>query len=152
MVSNLYLYQSCLESVQIIYFFNPLPPSFNSKFSFSSFDNKWHKRKYERFFFSIHRNIYLPGGGGIFGGPPWGNGCCCKGGGFVPTGIACGSTSSHSADKSPELNLKKMCKLIIYKSFIIICKMSFYVAFELFFNKNNKTKKLTAVSRNWHLM
>lgn len=49
--------------------------------------------------------LFLPGtrvgagGGGIFGGPPLacGNGCCCSG--------AFGSTSSHSEDKSPELNL-----------------------------------------------
>lgn len=47
------------------------------------------------------------GGGGIFGGPPpigapltlpdWGNGCCWSG--------TLGSASSHSDDKSPELNL-----------------------------------------------
>ena len=49
------------------------------------------------------------GGGGIFGGPPlaFGNGCCWSGGGAraVPVG-SFGSTSSHSEDKSPELNLK----------------------------------------------
>lgn len=46
------------------------------------------------------------GGGGIFGGPPtvWfdGNGCCCSGGRAFGS---FGSTSSHSDDKSPELNL-----------------------------------------------
>lgn len=63
-------------------------------------------------FIKIIFNCLLPGirvgagGGGIFGGPPlgapltlldWGNGCCWSG--------ALGSASSHSDDKSPELNL-----------------------------------------------
>lgn len=48
------------------------------------------------------------GGGGIFGGPPLGCGigCCCNG--ATLRGIAFGSfgsMSSHSPDKSPELNL-----------------------------------------------
>ncbi len=64
-----------------------------------------------------------PGGGGIFGGPP-GIGCCCNGAGCPagpagPAGPACpagraaggnsfGSTSSHSEERSPELNLSKI--------------------------------------------
>lgn len=52
---------------------------------------------------------HLPGGGGILGGPPWGIGCCCNGGGGrAAGGSSFGSISSHSEDKSPELNLKKM--------------------------------------------
>lgn len=56
--------------------------------------------------------ICIPGGGGMLGGPPAapGIGCCCRGG-WAPVvevvpGGAFGSTSSHSADKSPELNLE----------------------------------------------
>lgn len=54
------------------------------------------------------------GGGGIFGGPPGGPpvdcGCCCKGARCALAAAATaagsfGSTSSHSEDKSPELNL-----------------------------------------------
>lgn len=62
--------------------------------------------------------LLLPGGGGILGGPPaCGIGCCCNGGGRpltddvvdgVPDGISFGSASSHSDDKSPELNLKQI--------------------------------------------
>lgn len=45
------------------------------------------------------------GGGGMLGGPP-GIGCCCRGGcGRAAGGKSLGSTSSHSEDKSPELNL-----------------------------------------------
>lgn len=47
----------------------------------------------------------IPGGGGIFGGPPCGIGCCCSGG-LAAAGSSFGSISSHSEDKSPELNLK----------------------------------------------
>lgn len=49
------------------------------------------------------------GGGGMFGGPPLGFGIGCCWSGVVrpvPEG-SFGSTSSHSEDKSPELNLKK---------------------------------------------
>jgi hypothetical protein len=48
----------------------------------------------------------LPGGGGMLGGPP-GIGCCCKTG-LAAGGSSLGSTSSHSEDKSPELNLKQI--------------------------------------------
>lgn len=41
----------------------------------------------------------------MFGGPP-GIGCCCTVGGRAAGGSSFGSTSSHSEDKSPELNLK----------------------------------------------
>lgn len=55
-------------------------------------------------------NKFLPGGGGIFGGPGIvldpGRGCCCNGGGLADGGKSFGSTSSHSEDRSPELNLK----------------------------------------------
>lgn len=53
-------------------------------------------------------NYHLPGGGGMLGGPPCGIGCCCNGGGFVGGVTSFGSISSHSEDKSPELNLKQI--------------------------------------------
>lgn len=42
----------------------------------------------------------------MVGGPPCGIGCCCNGGAFAVAGTSLDSTSSHSDDKSPELNLK----------------------------------------------
>ena len=52
--------------------------------------------------------IYIPGGGGMLGGPPGvGIGCCCKGAGGFAVGGNVGSTSSHSDCKSPELNLQR---------------------------------------------
>lgn len=40
----------------------------------------------------------------MFGGPDPGIGCCCRG--FAPDPSPSSAASSHSADKSPELNLK----------------------------------------------
>lgn len=73
-----------------------------------------------------------PGGGGKLGGPPWGIGCCCSGlpgdvfTGAVPgvpvfdaVGGRLGSASSHSEDKSPELNLKFQFIEKNYYSFLL---------------------------------
>lgn len=50
----------------------------------------------------------------MLGGPPDapGIGCCCNGGGWPPSGGA----SSHSAERSPELNLKGQRLCFIYVS------------------------------------
>lgn len=109
--------------------------------------------------------VWLPGGGGTFGGPPCGIGCCWSGafvtgvpetdcgnidwldgddddvggtvvgvildvddvGGTVVavTGGRLGSTSSHSEDKSPELNLFVIKEELCIKFFLDIWIQSY---------------------------